>query len=74
MPKKKFDTSKPHKHICPNCHKYVYCAQGDCEITERAECQECRNGYTFRTLEGQPGYYRQEPMRFDGDTEIRRRK
>lgn len=43
--KKRFDTTKPHYHQCLNCWKSVYCRGADCEIPERAECYECRQGW-----------------------------
>jgi hypothetical protein len=69
---KAFDPTKPHYHNCPTCRKDVYCAGPNCEIPQRAECFECANGYTVQTLEGDPGFYRAAPQRFEGDAEIRR--
>lgn len=74
MAKKKFDTSMPHNHTCPECHKEVYCANLKCELKKKAECKECRQGYTLTVREGQPGYYRPRPAKFDGDDEVRRTK
>jgi hypothetical protein len=56
-------------HQCPNCWKEVYCRGADCEISRRAECFECHNGYILNWRDGEPAYRRKVPGRFDGDTE-----
>ena len=68
MPMRKFDASKPHHHICPTCHKQVYCAAPHCEMPEHAECHECRSGFEFLTMDGEMGYWKKRPRRFEDDT------
>jgi hypothetical protein len=70
MAEKNFDTTKPHNHQCPECWKEVYCRGVNCEIPQRSECFECRNGYVLNWREGEPGYRRYIPQRFEGDTEM----
>ena len=71
MAKKKFDPTNPHYHQCPTCLKEVYCAGPNCEIPQRTECPECAAGFHLINVEGEPGYYRPRPRRFDDDTEVR---